>query len=115
MSETQSTANTNDQPTPLARALEQNETAQEVVEQSAAELVVIHAVLTQEIPAHVQTGDVAHALQKTDELETKINDTAQELAQVNEVLAQEIDERADIERELAATKAALLRVNRGSD
>ena len=97
-----------DPPTPLARALEQTETAQSVVEQSAAELVIIHAVLKQELPENLQTGDVAHALQRTDELEIKINDTAQELAQVNEVLAQEIDERVDLERELAATKAALV-------
>ena len=94
--------------TPLARALDQNETVKDTVEQSAAELLVINAVLKQEIPDHVQTGEVAQALQKTDELETKINDTAQELAQVNEVLAQEIDERAELERELAATKAALV-------
>ena len=98
-----------DPATPLERALEQNETAQHVVEQSAAELVVIHAVLKQEIPDHVQTGDVAHALQRTDELETRINDTAQELAQVNEVLAQEIDERIGLEQELADTKAALVK------
>jgi len=97
-------------PTPLARALEQNETALDSVGQSAVELAVIHAVLKQEIPDHVQIGDVAQALQRTDELETKISDTAQELAQVNEVLAQEIDERADLERELAATKAALVQV-----
>lgn len=97
-----------EQPTPLARALEQNEAAHYSVEQSADELLVIHAVLKQEIPDHVQKGEVAQALQKTDELETKINDAAHELAQVNEVLAQEIDERADLERELAATKAALV-------
>jgi hypothetical protein len=109
ISATPSTSSPDNQPTALARALEQNETAQDVVEQSAAELVVIHAVLTQEIPDHVQTGEVAQALQKTDELETKINDTAQELAQVNEVLAQEIDERAELERQLAATQVALAR------
>ena len=97
------------EPTPLARALDQNEAVKETVAQSAAELVVINAVLKQEIPTHVQVGDVAQALQKTDELESKINDTAQDLAQVNEVLAQEIDERADLERELAQTKAALAR------
>ena len=97
-----------DLPTPLARVLEQTETAQGVVEQSAAELVVIHAVLMQELPAHMQVGEVAHALQRTDELEIKINDTAQELTKVNEVLAQEIDERVDLERELAETKAALV-------
>ena len=108
MSDTVSSSSALDLPTPLARALEQTETAQSVVEQSAAELVVIHAVLMQELPAHMQTGDVAQALQKTDELEIKISDTAQELAQVNAVLAQEIDQRVDLERELAATKAALV-------
>ena len=93
--------------TPLAQALIQNEIARHVVEQSADELAVIHAVLAQEIPDHIQTGDVAMALLKTDELETKISDTVQELARVNEVLATEIDERAVLERELAETKVAL--------
>ena len=96
------------QDTPLTRALEQNETVQNIVEQTGAELTAIHAVLKQEIHGHVQTGEVADALQKTDELEIKIHDIAQELAQVNKVLAQEIDERADLELELVATKAALV-------
>ena len=100
-----------DASTPLERALEQNEMAQTIVEESAAELVMIHAVLMQEIPDHVQTGDVAHALQRTDELEIKINDTAQELAKVNEVLALEIGERVELEQELATTKAALAEAN----
>lgn len=108
MSNTSHTSSANVHDTPLIRALEQNETVQNTVEQTAAELAVIHAVLKQEIPGHVQTGEVAHALQKTDELEIKIQDTAQELAQVNVVLAQEIDERADLELELATTKAALV-------
>ena len=94
-------------PTPLARALDQNETVMDTVAQSAVELVMINAVLKQEIPTHVKIGDVAQALQKTDELESKINDTTQDLAQVNQVLAREIDERAALERELAQTKAAL--------
>ena len=95
---------------PLTRALDQNETAQDTVERSAAELVVINAVLKQEIPDHVQTGEVAQALQKTDALESKIHETAQDLAEVNKVLAHEIHERADLERELAATKAELAAV-----
>lgn len=96
--------------TPLGRALDQNAAVKDIVEQSAAELVVINAVLKQEIPDHVQVGDIAQALQRTDELEVKISDTAQDLAQVNEVLAQEIDQRVDLERELAETKAALAAV-----
>ena len=96
-------------PTPLARALNQNETVKDTVAQSAVELVMINAFLKQEIPTHVKIGDVAQALQKTDALESKINDTTQDLAQVNEVLAREIDERAALEQELARTKAALAR------
>lgn len=93
---------------PLAQALDRNEAVRDSVEQSAAELVMINAVLKQEIPDHVQTGDVAHALQRTDELEVKINDAAQDLVQINEALAHEIDERVGLERELAETKAALV-------
>jgi C4-dicarboxylate-specific signal transduction histidine kinase len=94
-------------PTPLQRALDQNESVKDTVEQSAAELLVINTVLKQEIPAHVQIGDVAQALQKTDALETRIQESAEDLAQVNEVLEQQIGERADLERELKDTKAAL--------
>ncbi len=100
---------------PLAQALDRNEAVKDTVEQSAAELVVINAVLKQELPDHVQVGDVAHALQRTDELEVKINDTAQDLAQVNEALAQEIDQRVDLERELAEIKAALAEAQNNTD
>jgi C4-dicarboxylate-specific signal transduction histidine kinase len=93
--------------TPLERALGQNEAVKDTVEQSAAELLVINAVLKQEVPPHIQTGEVAQALQKTDELETRIQESAEDLAQVNQTLEQEIGERADLELELARTKAAL--------
>ena len=99
----QPTAATN----PLAQALDRNEAVQETVRQSADELLVINAVLKQELPDHVQTGEVAEALQKTDEIESRINESAADLAHVNQLLEQEIDERADVERELSATKAAL--------
>lgn len=91
----------------LGRALDQNEAVKDTVEQSADELLVISAVLKQALPEHVQTGEVARALQKTDELESRIQESVEDLAQVNQVLAQEICERVDLERELAATKAAL--------
>lgn len=95
--------------TPLERALDQSETVRETVEQSASELLVINTVLKQELPGHVQTGEVAQALHKTDKLETRIQESAEDLAQVNETLEQEISERAELERELAAAKAALAR------
>lgn len=92
---------------PLTEARDLNVHVQDKVEQSASELLVINAVLKQEIPDHVQTGEVAQALQKTHELEGRIQETVSELALVNAVLNSEIDERVSLERELHATKAAL--------
>ena len=110
----QAPASTSPEATPLARALDQNDSVQETVEQSAAELMVIHAVLTQEIPGPVQTGDVAQALRKTDEMETRIQASAEDLQQVHQLLEQEIDERAELERKLTATQAARARAQRNA-
>jgi predicted patatin/cPLA2 family phospholipase len=91
----------------LDRALGKSEAVQESVEQSAQELLVINAVLKQEIPLHAQSGEVAQALRQSDALEERIQESADDLAQVNQALEQEISERAELERELAHTKAAL--------
>ena len=97
-------------PTSLEHALDQNEAIQATVEQSAAELCVVNAVLQQEVPEHLKTGDVAQALQRTDELEERIQTSADNLKQVNHALKKEIEVRADLERQLAATQAALEQV-----
>ena len=94
-------------PTALEHALDKNEAIQEAVEQSAAELCVVNAVLTQEVPAHLQTGEVAQAIERTEELESRIQNSADELAQVNLALKEEISLRADLERQLASAQAAL--------
>jgi len=94
-------------PTALEHALDKNEAIQEAVEQSAAELCVVNAVLTHEVPAHLQTGEVAQAIERTEELESRIQNSADELAQVNLALKEEIILRADLERQLASTQAAL--------
>lgn len=94
---------------PLKEALDQNELVKDTVEQSAAELLVINAVLKQELPPEVQTGEVAQALQKTDELEERIQASAEDLGKVNDALKQEIFERARLEEDLAAAKVELLR------
>jgi C4-dicarboxylate-specific signal transduction histidine kinase len=93
----------------LEQARGTTESVREGIVQSAAELVVNNAVLKQEIPDEVQTGEVAQALEKNDALETRVLECAEDLAQVNQVLEQQIDERAELERELARTKAALAR------
>lgn len=91
----------------LAEARDLNIQVQDNVEQSASELLVLNAVLKQEIPDHVKTGDVAQALQRTDVLESRIQEAASELAQVNAALSHEIEERASLERELHAVRSAL--------
>lgn len=103
----QPTSSTNDDAPALRRALEKNEVVKESVDQSAQELVVINAVLRQEIPEHVQTGEVAQALEKSDAVEDRLQESADDLAKVNQALEQEIGERAELLRELAMTKAAL--------
>lgn len=99
----------------MRQALTQNEAVKDTVEQSAAELVVINAVLKQEVPREAQTGEVAQALQKTDELEDRIEASAEDLGKVNEALKQEIDERARLEKELAAIRAALAKARSQPD
>lgn len=93
--------------TSLARARDQNEAVQHIIEKSVAELELINIVLQQELPDHVQSDDVALALEKSGALESTIQDTVKELAEVNETLNHEIAEREALERELARTRAAL--------
>lgn len=104
---TQPTQPSSDDTPALERAREKNGIAKESVEQSAHELLVVNAVLKQEIPDHVQTGALAQALEKSDAIEERLQESANHLAEANQVLEQEIGERAELERELATTKAAL--------
>jgi len=97
-------------PNPLEHALDQNEAIQESVEQSAAELCVVSAVLSREIPDDVKTGEVVQAIQRTEELEDRIQTLADDLAKVNQTLKSEISARANLERQLAAAQAELSRV-----
>jgi hypothetical protein len=94
-------------PTSLEQALDQNESVRDAVENSADELLVINTVLKTKIPGHAQTDDLAQALQKGDELEDRIQASAESLTKVNQALELEIAERAKLEGELAAAKAAL--------
>lgn len=94
-------------PTALEHALDQNKAIQDAVEQSAAELCIVNAVLTHEVPAHLQTGEVGQAIERTEELENRIQQSADELAQVNLALKEEIRLRAELENQLASAQAAL--------
>ena len=93
--------------TPLTRALDQNESAQQGIEDSVTELELINIVLHQELPEHMQRDDVALALEKSSELESRLQQSASDLAEVNETLSHEIAERAALEKELFRTRVAL--------
>lgn len=95
---------------PLLKALHQNDGVEEVVKESADDLLVVNAVLKKGIPAQAQTGDLAQALEKTEHIEDKIQESADELTEVNQLLKHEVDERIALERELLATQTALAKV-----
>ena len=92
---------------PLLKALHQNDGVEEVVKQSADDLLVINAVLKKNIPEQSRMGDLAQALDKTEHIEDKIQESAEELSEVNTLLKHEVDERIALERELLVTKTAL--------
>ena len=91
----------------LSHALDKNEAVQESVEQSAAELLVVNAVLSREIPDEVKTDEVTQALERTEELEGRMQASADELAEVNQTLKDEISTRTELESRLAAVQAQL--------
>ena len=100
---------------PLLKALDQNDSVEKVVKQSADELLVVNAVLKKEVPDNARKGDLAQALEKTKHIENAIQESAEDLQEVNELLAHEIDERISLERELLTTKNALSRAQTALD
>jgi C4-dicarboxylate-specific signal transduction histidine kinase len=100
-------------PSALARALEKNTEVQAETDRVATEMTVINTVLRQEIPAHVQAGDVAQALEKNGEMENRIQKSADELTEVSRMLQQELHERTLLEHELARTRRRLADAEQG--
>ncbi|MDB5893769.1 MAG: hypothetical protein JWQ88_1300 [Rhodoferax sp.] len=94
---------------PLVEALSQSAEVKEKIEGIADELLIVNTVLKHEIPAKLQTGDVAQALDKHDELEDIVQECVVELVEVNEALEEEVARREGLERELAQSQAELAR------
>ena len=94
-------------PAPLIRALDQSEQVKEKVEECAAELSSVNAVLKEEITDGVPIDEVERALGLSEEVEGKVQQCAEDLATVNDALAEEIDERNRLEHELSKTEVAL--------
>ncbi len=96
-------------PAPLIRALDQSEQVKDKVEECAAELSAVNAVLKEEITDGVPLDQVERALNMSEEVEVKVQQCAEDLATVNDTLAEEIDERKDLEHQLSKSTAALSR------
>ena len=94
-------------PPPLSRALNQSEQVKDKVEQCAADLSSVNAVLKEEMAEGMSTHEVERALDMSEEVEVKVQQCAEDLAAVNDALAQEIDERHQLEHQLSKSDAAL--------
>ena len=94
-------------PAPLSRALDQSEQVKDKVQQCAADLSSVNAVLKEEIADGVPLQEVERALGMSEEVEVKVLQCAEDLATVNDALAEEIDERNNLETQLSESAAAL--------
>ena len=95
------------EPTSLTRALGQNEQVKDKVEECAADLSSVNAVLKQEVAEGGAPHEVERAVSQNEEVEVKVQECADDLAVVNTALTEEIDERRTLERDLSRSKAAL--------
>ena len=94
-------------PAPLSRALDQSEQVKDKVEECAADLSSVNAVLKEEIADGVPLQEVERALGMSEEVEVKVLQCAEDLATVNDALAEEIDERNHLQHQLSESAAAL--------
>lgn len=78
----------------LDRTLKKNQAIAAEVQSASEDLAVVATVLEQELPDHVQVGDVAQAIEHANQLEKQLAQSAQALAKVNEALAHEVEKRA---------------------
>lgn len=91
----------------LAHTLNQTAQVKDKVAVVGDELLVINAVLKQELPQAVKIGEVAQALDKSDELEIKVQECVDDLEQVNQALEDEVTKRHRLEQQLARSQAEL--------
>lgn len=73
----------------LAKALTKNQEATDAVQEVADELVVVHAVLSQEVEKIAGDGDTNDAVERTAALEKKLTETAEKMLEVNKALAEQ--------------------------
>lgn len=89
-----------DLPEPIEKALAQTHETQARLASGVQELAVTNAVLQQEIPEEVRTGDVALAIQKNEALENRVQECVDDLDDVSQALEEEVARRKKLEEKL---------------
>ena len=89
---------------PLAKARRKAKVIEAEIQSASDQAGVIGAVLSQELPATVQQGDVAQAIRQTGELEHQLAESAASLADVSAELGREILKGRKVARQLGKTQ-----------
>ena len=95
----------NDHGGDLEKPLQKTQVVTADLQTASDHALVIGAVLIQELPAHVQVGEVAQAIEQTEELKEKLAESAETLTEVSAELEQEISKRREVAKQLEATRA----------
>jgi diguanylate cyclase (GGDEF)-like protein len=91
---------------PLARALDQSEQVKDKVQEAAADLADVNAVLKEDLAKGVPAAQVRSAVKKSEAVEIKVLEAALELVDVNHALADEVAEREALEARVSLSRAA---------
>ena len=89
-----------DLPEPIEKALAQTSETHAKLASGVQELAVTNAVLQQEIPEDVRTGDVALAIEKNEALEIRVQECVDDLEDVSQALFDEVARRKALEQTL---------------
>ena len=89
----------------LQKPLQKTQAVAADLQNASDHAMVIGSVLTQELPPHVQVGEVAQAIEQTEELKDKLAESAETLTEVSAELEQEITKRRAVAMQLEATRA----------
>ena len=95
----------NDQSDDLQKPLQKTQAVTADLHSASDHALVIGSVLAQELPAHVQVGEVAQAVAQTEELKDKLAESAETLTEVSAELEQEIAKRREVAKQLEASRA----------
>lgn len=95
----------NDHGSDLEKPLQKTQAVTADLQTASDHALVIGTVLAQELPPHVQVGEVAQAIEQTEELKEKLAESAETLTEVSAELEQEIAKRQEVSRQLQASRA----------